>query len=200
MPRQLVFIDESGDPGFELNHGASPYFTIGIVIFNSMEDANKMIAGIGELKRRLKVKDELKFSKASHEHRLEYIKEINKYSFFSKVIVVDKQVVKSHDLRTKPKLFYNFILKQILIHSPILEAKVVLDGKGNKHFIEELKCYLKRGNDDKIKDFSLKDSKKDCLVQVADTIASAIAWGYKNENHVYRKAFDAKKINIWEFK
>ena len=72
--------------------------------------------------------------------------------------------------------------------------------KGNKHFRDELKGYLKRESDNKIKDFSLKDSRKDCLVQVADTVASAIAWGYKNNNHIYKNALSKRKINVWEFK
>ncbi|MBO5441637.1 MAG: DUF3800 domain-containing protein [Alphaproteobacteria bacterium] len=200
MPRQLVFIDESGDPGFDIAHGASSYFVIAVVIFNSMDAVNSMITGIEDLKRELNIHDELKFSKASHENRLKYIETINKYTFFSKIIVVNKNIITSHDLRNKPRLFYNFILKQVLTHSPILEAKVILDGKGNKHFRDELKSYLKRENDNKIKDFSLKDSKKDCLVQVADTIASAIAWGYKNNNPIYEKSFNKNKIHIWEFK
>lgn len=200
MPRQLVFIDESGDPGFDIKNGASQFFTIAVVIFNSMDDANSMNKSIQELKSSLYISDELKFSKASHQRRMLYINEINKHNFFSKVIVVDKDKIKSHDLRNKPRLFYNFILKQILSHSPILEAKVILDGKGNKHFRDELKGYLKRESDNKIKDFSLKDSRKDCLVQVADTVASAIAWGYKNNNHIYKNALSKRKINVWEFK
>lgn len=200
MPRQLVFIDESGDPGFDIKNGASQFFTIAIVIFNSMDNANDMKNGIQALKEKLYITDELKFSKASHQRRMMYIEEINKYNFFSKIIVVNKDLIKSHDLRNKPRLFYDFILKQILSHSPLCEAKVILDGKGNKHFIDELKGYLKRDNFNKIKDFSLKDSKRDCLIQVADTIASAIAWGYKNNNHIYKSCLAKNKINIWEFK
>lgn len=32
---QIIFIDDSGDPGFKFNRGSSRYFVIACIIFNS---------------------------------------------------------------------------------------------------------------------------------------------------------------------
>jgi len=198
MTKQIIFIDESGDPGFDFEHGASRYFTLGIIIFSVKKDALEMEDGIKKLRDKLH-KKELKFSKATQIERNTYLHEINKYPFYSKVLVVDKELIINHFLRTKPRNFYNFFLKQILEHSKIKDAKVILDGKGNKHFIKELKSYLRKAATDQIKDFTLKDSEKEVLLQVADIVTGAVAWGFKNNNRKYTELIDKEKLNIWRF-
>lgn len=53
------------------------------------------------------------------------------------------------------------MLKELLSHSQIAaaKAKIILDGQGNKHFVSELKSYL-RHSAVQMKSFSMKDSKK----------------------------------------
>ncbi len=46
----LVFIDESGDPGFKLAHGSSPVFVVAMVIVHGREDASAIEAKIREIK------------------------------------------------------------------------------------------------------------------------------------------------------
>ena len=35
----LVFVDESGDPGMKLGTGATPFFTVALVVFEDHEEA-----------------------------------------------------------------------------------------------------------------------------------------------------------------
>jgi hypothetical protein len=37
----LVFIDDSGDPGFKLDRGSTPFFVIALVIFEDELEATK---------------------------------------------------------------------------------------------------------------------------------------------------------------
>ncbi len=41
----LVFIDDSGDPGFKLDKGSSKFFVISLVIFNDNLEAEKTDTG-----------------------------------------------------------------------------------------------------------------------------------------------------------
>ena len=196
---KLVFIDESGDPGFDIEHGASSYFAIGVVVFPSYADAQCMEREITLLKENLGIRGELKFSKSSHERRIAYLQAINKCNFYAKVLFVDKNKITSQELKTKPARFYNFFLKQVVKHSQIKQAKITLDGKSNKAFILELKTYLRKSADFS-GEFVMKDSKKDVLVQVADSITSAVAWDRKNAKNTYHSLIAESKLNIWDFK
>jgi hypothetical protein len=60
----LVFIDESGDPGFKVSKGSSPLFAVAMVIFadgNAAPQTNRVIV---TAKERPRVKPEFKFTKA----------------------------------------------------------------------------------------------------------------------------------------
>lgn len=53
----LVFIDDSGDPGFKINRGSSRYFVIALVIFKDELEAEKTAVAIKELRRSFKFPD-----------------------------------------------------------------------------------------------------------------------------------------------
>src|SRR5262245_43402859 len=67
--RVLVFIDESGDAGFKLSKGSSSIFAVGMVMFKDAESAQKTQVVIDELKKKLGIKPEFKFSKSSADVR-----------------------------------------------------------------------------------------------------------------------------------
>ena len=68
----LVFIDDSGDPGFKVEKGSSKVFVIAMVIFKDNLEAERASLTIKELRRKLKMSDlsEFKFNKSSksYEH------------------------------------------------------------------------------------------------------------------------------------
>ena len=59
----LVFIDESGDPGFRLTQGSSPVFVAAMVIFENHEAAQETEAVIRDAMRAMSVRPEFKFNK-----------------------------------------------------------------------------------------------------------------------------------------
>jgi hypothetical protein len=65
----LVFIDESGDPGFKVARGSSPVFVAAMVMFNGREQATDAEKVVREALRALNVSPEFKFNKCSHDTR-----------------------------------------------------------------------------------------------------------------------------------
>lgn len=154
----LVFIDDSGDPGFKIEKGSSPVFIIGLVIFNDELEAEKTSLSIKELRRKLGVSDkyEFKFNKTNRKFRTSFINTISRYKFRVRAIVADKNVIYSQRLRTKKENFYNYMIMQVLRHSngSIKNAKLKFDKRGEKEVRNQLRVYLSRSlENSKIKNF-----------------------------------------------
>ena len=105
----IVFIDDSGDPGFKIEKGSSTHFTIAMVCFDDDLEAEKTAVAIKELKRKLKLKDneEFKFSKSCRDYRIEFLKIVNKFNFRIRCLVVDKTKVYSPELQSLTRFDQN---------------------------------------------------------------------------------------------
>ena len=57
----LIFIDDSGDPGFKLDRGSTSHFVIAMVIFDDELEAEKTAVAIKELKRELGFGERVEF-------------------------------------------------------------------------------------------------------------------------------------------
>ena len=88
----------------------------------------------------------------------------------------------------------------------LTNARIRLDGHGNKLFRRNLSVYLRKELNDyrkTMKNLRLVDSKRDVLIQMADMIAGAIRRSYdseKKENNKYRKIISSRIEDCWEFK
>jgi len=209
--KQLVFIDDSGDPGFKVDKGATSHFVIACVIFEDSLVAEETAVAIKKYRRNLGFSDrtEFKFTRSRNVIKKGFLKVVSKFNFKIRAIVVDKSVINSEELQTSHDSFYNYFTKQLLFHSKgaLHNARIRLDGHGNKLFKRNLSTYLRKelnGKNKKImKNMRLVDSKKDVLIQMADMIAGAIRRSYdtrKTENKNYRKIINKKIEDCWEFK
>jgi hypothetical protein len=204
----LVLIDESGDTGFK--EGSSRYFVMVLVVFPENVDGRYPLAEhtsgiIGKIKEETKHKPEFHFSQCSHKIRQSFFKGLNKHNceFTVYTLVVDKKKIHSPQLRKNTKSFYNFILKQLLMHNPIEGATVKIDGEKSKAFKQELKTYLRRGQDGMLNKLKFANSKNDFLIQLADMCCSAIAYSYNRadrlESDTYVQLLGKRIKNTWEF-
>lgn len=204
----LVFIDESGDPGFKLNCGSSHFFIMSMVIFDSKDAALTADKAITELRNSLGIKSEFKFAKCKNEYRDAFFQKVVNFDFSIRAIVVQKERIYSKNLKSNKDSFYKFFVRQMIEnHGGALQnAKVVVDGSGNREFKRQFKSYIKRNVETNVvKDCSLKDSKKDSLIQFADMVAGCIARSYNKDRRDCDKwlnilAKHNKIDNIWEFK
>ena len=206
--KQLVFIDEAGDPGFKIGQGSSNYFVIALVIFNDNLDAEEVALKIKRYRQQLKYKEgyEFKFNKSSPQLRKEFLKEIKNYKFLIRAIVVNKKDIYSLHLRTNKGALYNYFLMQVLNKSNhiISDCLIRIDGRGERAFRQQLQTYLRQslniGQGHIISNLRFRDSKADVLIQLADMIAGTIRYKYERENNEYYKIIKDKINDIWEYK
>jgi hypothetical protein len=193
----LVFIDDSGDPGFKLNRGSTSHFIIAAV-------------AIKELKRRIGFNDneEFRFFKTKNRYRVEFLKTVARFNFRIRCLIVDKSKIYSDELKNNKNSFYAYFIKEALKNSDdtILNAKIRLDGGGSRIFRKSFITYLRRelnSRDRKImRNFKMVNSKKDVLIQIADMIAGSINRSQnkdKKDAKKYRNIIRKKIQDEWFF-
>lgn len=130
----LVFIDDSGDPGFNFEKGSTEIFVISCIIFEDELEVEKAGVSIKELRRVLKFPDdvEFKFNKSSRKTREAFLNSINKFDFKIRSLVINKKLIKSDKLKNDKTSFYSYAIKTLLQNSggSILNAKVRIDEAG----------------------------------------------------------------------
>jgi len=207
----IIFVDESGDPGFKTRKGSSPHFVIAMVIFDDQLDAEEAALVIKKLRRKLKRSDryEFKFNKCDKKHRLAFLEEVAGCKFRTRAIVFRKEVIYNNYLRESKDSFYNFALRQVLEHNgdTILNAKIRLDGRGERAFRDSLVVYLRRSLNSKtrkvMKNLRFRDSRSDVLIQLADMISGSIRRYYDHATgdwDIYRKVIKKREEDVWLFK
>lgn len=206
----LVFIDDSGDSGFLFKKGSSKYFVISLVIFDDELEAEEVALQIKKLRRELKFSDEVefKFNKSRKKIRELFLSRVNPYKFRIRSIVIDKTLIESPQLQGDRNSFYSFAIKTVLKYNDgsILDAKVRIDGGGDRIFRKSFLSYLRRqlnSNEKKImKDCKLIDSKTNVLIQLADMVAGSIRRSYdsKSDSEKYKHIIKKHIEDEWKFK
>jgi hypothetical protein len=201
----LIFIDESGDPGFKLDKGATPIFVAAMVMFSTGEDAAATEKVILESEARRLHKPEFKFSKCSNDIRDMFFGGVCGCPFRVRAIVVRKELIRSPKLMTDKESFYEFFVRSMLKfdNGTVQNAKVRIDGSGDKEFRQRLDAALRqRLRDGAIADLRFKKSHGDVLIQLADMCAGAIARSYRDRKHNdrWRKMLRPRINDIWDFR
>ncbi len=206
----IVFIDESGDPGFKVAKGSSPFFVIALVIFTDSLEAEKTSLAIKELRRKLHVADfyEFKFNKTDKRFKNAFFETVRKFDFKIRAIVIDKEIIRSQRLKTDKESFYNYTVMQVLKHNQgkIKNAKLKVDKRGERTLRNQLRVYLSHQLNNKsskvFSDLNFEDSRQNTLIQLADMVAGCIAASYSGKNETYLKMLkDSKRIDdVWPFK
>lgn len=202
----LVFIDESGDPGFKVDKGATPIFVAAMVIFNSDEEARRTQEVIERSEARRLHKPEFKFSKCSDDIRDAFCAAVVSCPFLIRAIVVRKELIYSNRLKADKERFYDFFVRQMMTWDggTLNNARVVIDGSGDREFRQNLNAGLRgKLGQGIIRDVRFKDSRHDVLVQLADMCAGAIARSYRKgrDNPNRWRAMLRPRINdVWDFR
>ena len=202
----LVFIDESGDPGFKVARGSSPLFVAAMVVFDDRAAAARTREVVRKLLGRIHRRPEFKFNKCRNEVRDAFFKAVGRESFIVRAVVVRKELIWSEHLRTNDESFYRFFIKSMVRfdNQTLKNAKVIIDGSGDRTFRRSLATYLRhhgaRGTIDEVR---IRDSRSEPLLQLADMCAGAIARSYRTdraEPDRWRSVISARIEDVWEFK
>jgi hypothetical protein len=204
----LVFIDESGDPGFKISKGSSPIFVTSMVIFEDSDSAASAQTAILQLQKALRIQPEFKFNKCCDDYKAEFFGVVGRHKFTTRSVVVQKELIYSEALRTVKESFYKFFIRQMMENDGgvLHDAKIVIDGSGDREFKRQFAAYLRKHlRPGCMRDLQLKDSQKDSLIQLADMTAGAVARSYRKDRKDAAKwrgmlAEGGKLGNVWEFK
>jgi hypothetical protein len=190
----LVFIDDSGDPGFKFDKGSTRYFVVLLLSLNNEQEAERVIAAVQSLKKSLGIPDdmEFKFHKSSRKVRLKFLQMIGHHEFKIQALIIDKD-------KLKDRIIYGDMVKMTLYYArnSIHNAKIWIDGSGDgrfkKKYLATLRQKLNTGQHKVIKSSKIVDSKNNLLIQTADMLAGAIRRSYegtKSDHAVYKKIIE----------
>lgn len=208
MKKQLVFIDDSGDPGFKTECGSSSHFVIACVIFEDPLVAEEVALVMKKFRRDMKWTEdsEFKFNQTNKNKIKDLLTLVKKYDFKIRAICVDKSKIRSYELRTRKDSFYNYIIKQVLDKTSGLDcADVRLDGHAGRDYKKSAVTYLRKevnSHNRKIAKIRFVDSKSNLLIQLADLSAGAILRSKqirKTDRMDYIKILKSRIEDVWDF-
>jgi len=205
----LVLIDESGDPGFKLVRGSSSHFVIAMVVFDDFREAERTSSAVADLRMRLGLKTEFKFSKCHDDVKDAFFDCVQDCRFSVRALVVDKSAIYSETLRERKDRFYNFFVRQLLAHDNgvLTNARVKIDGSGDRTFKKELGAYLRRQlQRGQLHSVRFAESHRDNLIQLADMASGAIFRSYRSEDRKHADrwrqvlARAGRLGDVWDFR
>ena len=180
MSKQLVFIDDSGDPGFK--SVSSDNFVMAAALFIDSKNAVSVMREIGSYRKELgwRYNHEFKFTKNPKNIVIELLKRVNQYDFRVYAVYIDKDDFRKITPGMVPffdkERLYNWMIKELLQEMPIKTAKITIDGRSSKQNMRNTKTYLRReisGDGVKV-DIKFEDSARADLLQLADIIAGSV--------------------------
>jgi len=180
----LVLIDESGDAGFTVARGSSPPFAVAMAVFAEPAEAKRARDIVRRLLGRVHRRPEFKFNKCRNEVRDAFFEAVKDQTFVVRALVVRKDRIWSERLRADDESLYRFFIKSVvkLDDQKLKNAKVIIDGSGDRAFRRSLTTYLRRhAAQGAVAEVSIRDSRAEPLLQLADMCAGAIARSYRTD-------------------
>ena len=181
MPKyhQLIFIDDSGDPGFKFNRGSSRYFVIACVIFNNREASEITSQVLHSLKREMSWNQnrEFKFHRANDGQKELFFNSIKNSPFKIRAIAIDKYKIKEAITIQQHSFYLQTIIRVLDNYTNMNKAQIYLDGKENRNFQKQSSAKIRKvlnQYQQRMTEFRFVDSKRNILIQMADMVAGAI--------------------------
>ncbi len=187
---QYHYLDESGDPGFDIAGGASPYFVL--VLVQLAERAPLLQLTELRKSRRLPPNFEFKYHKTTAAQKAEFFKAIRVVPFRIRAVVVDKANLDDSVTRMGGQDLTIYFVTQLVLRASALDIAndvLVIDG-ATPAFRGALRIRLseecrKTGRVRPFKKIVGGDSKREDGLQLADMIAGAILHSVAKNSDVH---------------
>ena len=194
--KQLVFIDDSGDPGFK--NTSSDNFIMAAAVFIEPKVADRLSKSIADYQRSLgwRADEEFKFSKDRKKIIAELLTIVCRYDFDIYAVYINKKKIGNLARIIDQKKLYSWTIAELLKTIPLNNAKIKIDGLSSKQNMQKVISYLRQelGKTTKV-EIKFEDSRNNNLIQLADLIAGSINRSLNKE-----KADANKYIRIFKEK
>ena len=171
MEKILAFIDESGDPRF--NVGASSHLEFSAVLINS-EKEDEVIDLLQNVQKELDI-SEFKSQRIQNEkRRIKILNAIKGIEFKFINLSIDKSKIYG-EWKKFPRVFYKYT--QQILHRELNrlypKKTVTIDKFGNLNYQKSLKTYLEKNAQLELFEYivNIVSAKNDILIQLSDLIA-----------------------------
>jgi len=206
MSKQIVFIDDSGDPGFKSH--SSPYFVIACSLFMDDKVAERVADEIRKLRASKEWGNnaEFKFRTTRKAVIKELLTTVAKYEFRVSAVYIDKAELKGLMPVIDQSKLYCYTIKELLATLPLKEARIRIDGRSSKEYMKNTATYLRQELNKryrKIFNVRFEDSVKNDLIQLADLVAGSINRSLqkeKSDSQEYIAIFKSKIDSIAKIK
>lgn len=202
----VVYIDESGDEGFQFDKGSPLWFVLSAVITEKSTDLEtvKLIDAVrATLQRSDSDHDPLHFRKLKHEQRLPLLKQISSADLKSIVVVVHKPSINSPERFQQQRNQLYFYASRLLLErvswycrnrkTPHVlgdgSAEIIFSNRGGmkydefRNYMERLKANTEAGQDIQVDWSVIRPNQITALaakrmgLQIADAVASSFFFG-----------------------
>ncbi len=215
MNKIYAYIDEFGAYGFDFSKpGNSNLFIIAAVIVKESE-IDTMNLALEQIRKEEFSGSEIKSGhiKGNNIRRVRILNKVLKLPFSLLVLVVDKkEIFPNHGVTKNKKYFYEFINNLLYkeLRGSYSNLHIVTDEVGQHEFADEFTKFVKSHRSPltlfDTEEFSIVDSKKSNVVQLADLIAGTLSYVYEPNKRVkvpsgidYLKIIDKKISKITFF-
>lgn len=184
-----MFLDESGELGFNFNKGSTKFFTITLLICGVREEQElqRVIKKIRKrvLRKELKKSNEIKWNNSSDDIKKKIFERIERINFEVFTIILDKSKVYDY-LKDKKHKLYNY-LSNLIIAECSIDGKfeLIVDRSKNKRSLrDDFDNYIRNNLKRECSNLIIQhaDSKSNGGLQVLDFISGAIFNKYEFNN------------------
>ena len=207
MLRQLVFIDDSGDPGFK--NSPSENFIMAAALFFDPKIATEVAEEMAKFKDRLGWQNnhEFKFRKTDKKTIKLLLETLSKFDFEIYAVYIDKRNYREVLPFLDREKVYNWAIRELLKTIPLDSAKIRIDGHVTRQYALKTAAYLRKEintkKEQRILNIRFEDSKRVNLIQLADIIAGSINRSLqtdKTDSEDYIKIIRPKIVSLKQLK
>jgi hypothetical protein len=197
----IAFLDESADPSYNLEAGASPQFVVALVVFTDPAEAARCSERVTRLRAELGKTEWYEFHMRDNAHvdRIAFLAAVSSFAFAYHVAVLEKDPL--HPV-AEPLLLVG--CARVCTAAGISRTLLVVDGQSgrrrNRALIAALRTTISAAcGHDALDGVQVQDSARTPLLQLADYVAGAIsrdALGRPGGKE-YRRMLRAREGTYW---
>lgn len=199
-----VFADESGDIGFRLRRGSSPYLVLVLLVFPSDSALGAARKTIDDLRHATGYRGEYHFTSNSNSRRVEFLEAVSRLDFSYKPVVADKRALYAENIRLVEikKHLLEFMITEVTLAAGLPEQTVLVydEFRQDREFQREFSAQIRKALSNRgslcLKEIKHRDSSKDDLVQMVDMLCGAFHRWLVKKDDTFRRIVAGHELPV----